>query len=270
MSVDRSDASRTWHFGVVAQWWAEFNVGGPELPFFRSMIERYGQPALDVACGTGRLLLPYLEDGLDVDGCDVSPDMVGHARRLAARKRLTPHLFEQAMHELDLPRRYRTIFVCGGFGIGGNRQWCREALRRFHHHLEPGGALVLDVYAPYANPSQWEYWQLARKGDLPQPWGEPASPRPASDGSGLVLLARLVDFDPLEQVATLEMRGQRFREGRLEVDETYTLKEVLYLPAEVTLLLESAGFDRIEILDGYTGATASRTSSVHVFVARKP
>ena len=31
---------------------------------------------LDVACGTGRLLIPYVADGLDVDGCDVSPDMI--------------------------------------------------------------------------------------------------------------------------------------------------------------------------------------------------
>ena len=43
----------TWHHGVVARWWAEFNVdGGPELAFYRGFVEA-GQPALDVACGTG-------------------------------------------------------------------------------------------------------------------------------------------------------------------------------------------------------------------------
>jgi hypothetical protein len=61
----------TWHYGVVAQWWAEFNVDGPEVDYFKTIIQRYGEPALDVACGTGRLLLPYLRAGLDVDGCDV-------------------------------------------------------------------------------------------------------------------------------------------------------------------------------------------------------
>jgi hypothetical protein len=34
--------------------------------YFRRHVEA-GQPALDLACGTGRLLLPYLRDGLDVD-----------------------------------------------------------------------------------------------------------------------------------------------------------------------------------------------------------
>lgn len=43
----------------MAQWWAEFNTGGPEIEYFGRFVER-GQPALDAGCGTGRLLLPWL------------------------------------------------------------------------------------------------------------------------------------------------------------------------------------------------------------------
>ena len=65
-----------WHYGLVARDWAEFATeGGPEASYFRGVIERYGQPALDLGCGTGRLLLPLLQSGLDVDGCDYSQDM---------------------------------------------------------------------------------------------------------------------------------------------------------------------------------------------------
>ena len=39
---------RTWHYGLVATWWAEFHHGGPEIEFLRPLIEA-GQPALDVA-----------------------------------------------------------------------------------------------------------------------------------------------------------------------------------------------------------------------------
>jgi len=56
---------QTWHYGLVAQWWAEFNTEGPEIAYFQLCIARSGQPALDVACGTGRLLLPYLRAGLE-------------------------------------------------------------------------------------------------------------------------------------------------------------------------------------------------------------
>src|SRR5580765_4633163 len=114
----------TWHHGVVATWWAEFNgdFRPHEVPYFQRFIERDGQPALDVACGTGRLLIPYLRAGLDVDGCDVSADMVARCRDKAAREGLSPTLFVQPMHELDLQRSYRTIYVCGAFGLGSTRE----------------------------------------------------------------------------------------------------------------------------------------------------
>ena len=67
---------RTWHYGLIARWWAEFNHGGSDIEFFQNTIRRYGQPALDAGCGTGRLLLPFLHSGLDVDGSAVSPDMI--------------------------------------------------------------------------------------------------------------------------------------------------------------------------------------------------
>ena len=119
---------QTWHYGLVAKWWAEFRDEGPEIAYYQECIKRYGQPALDVACGTGRLLLPYLRAGLDVDGCDISPDMLALCREKAAREGLSPRLYQQAMHELDLPWTYKTIFVCGSFGIGGDRRQDFEAL----------------------------------------------------------------------------------------------------------------------------------------------
>src|SRR5439155_750840 len=115
-----------------------------EIPYFQRYIER-GQPALDVACGTGRLLLPYLRAGLDVDGCGVSADMVALCREKAELEGLSPTLWAQPMHELDPPRTYKTIFVCGAFGLGSTREHDFEALRRFRDDLEPGGTLLLDV-----------------------------------------------------------------------------------------------------------------------------
>jgi SAM-dependent methyltransferase len=134
---------RTWHYGLVARWWAEFNSPDPdELAFYRRIIEGNGQPALDLACGAGRLLLPLLSAGLDIDGCDISPDMLVYCREGAARQRLTAMLYEQAMYELDLPRSYRTIYICDSFGIGGRRDQDAAALRRCYDHLDPGGTSV--------------------------------------------------------------------------------------------------------------------------------
>jgi SAM-dependent methyltransferase len=260
---------QTWHYGLMAQWWSEFNVGGPEIAYFQQFIEGAGQPALDVACGTGRLLLPYLRAGLDVDGCDISEDMLACCRDQAAREGLTPRLYAQATHELDLPRKYRTIIVCGSFGIGGKRDWDVEALRRLYRHLEPGGLLVLDNEVPYANAEFWRYWLSADRRELPGAWPESGTRRRTSDGSELELRSRVVELDPLEQCLTLEMRISLWRDGRLVTEEERILKEILYFKHEVLQLLAQVGFTGIDVRGGYTGAPPTPDDAFLVFIAHK-
>src|SRR3954470_22462100 len=147
----------TWHHGLVADWWAMFNTEGPEIAYFGEYVAA-GQPALDAGCGAGRLLVPWLLRGYDVDGCDVSADMVARCRDRGAREGVEPVLFVQPLHDLDPPRRYRTIVACGVLGLGSTRPQDEEALRRLHGALEPGGTLVLDHETPYANARRWPLW----------------------------------------------------------------------------------------------------------------
>ena len=75
-------------------------------------------------------------------------------RREAEHEGLAPRLFEQAMHALDLPRMYRTIYICDSFGIAGSA----ETLQRCYQHLAPGGALVFNVSLPYGEADRWNCW----------------------------------------------------------------------------------------------------------------
>lgn len=264
--------ARTWHYGVVARWWAEFNTGGPEIDYFRPFVEA-GQPALDAACGTGRLLIPYLQAGLDVDGSDISPDMLELCRERAEREGLEPPgLYAQAMHELDIPRSYRTIIVCGGFGLGGHREHDAEGLRRLYEHLEPGGVLVLDNEVPYASsPSHWwKYWLREGRAELPRAWRAEGERRVGADGVEYELNSRLVDFDALSQRVTLEMRASMRRDGELEAEDEHVLVMTLYFTHEIVLMLEQAGLVCVELRAGYTGAEPTRDDDFIVFIAKKP
>src|SRR5205823_10240980 len=101
-------------------------------------------------------------------GCDVSADMIERCRERAAEEELHPQLTVQALHQLAPPRRYRTIVVCGVFGLGSTRQQDTEALRRLHAALAPGGQLVIDNEVPYGDPDYWALWPPRARTGLPE------------------------------------------------------------------------------------------------------
>jgi len=265
-----AEPPQTWHYGLIARYWALFNddFRPHEIPYFQRFIEDGGQPALDVGCGSGRLLLPYLRAGLDVDGCDVSADMIAVCREKAEAEGLSPTLHVQPMHELDLPRRYSTIYVCGAFGLGSTRDQDREALRRFRDHLEPGGTLLVDIEVPYADTRQWPLWTREGREALPQEPRAPERGDPAPDGAEYGLVSRYVGFDPLEQRVSLEMTARRWRDGALEAEETHSLDIGLYFKNELLLMLEQAGFDDVVVHGDHVEADPTPDDDFVVFVAK--
>ena len=71
------------YHGLMAEAWDLLRgdtSGWDDRPFYLELIRRFGEPALDVGCGTGRLLLDYLAEGIEIDGVDVSPDMLAVCR----------------------------------------------------------------------------------------------------------------------------------------------------------------------------------------------
>ena len=72
----------------------------PDRSFYRTIILNDGEPALDVGCGTGRLLLDYLSEGLDVDGVEISPEMLKICMEKARGMGLNPTLYQQGIESL--------------------------------------------------------------------------------------------------------------------------------------------------------------------------
>ncbi len=252
----------------MAQHWARNNTTGPEIAYYHQLIEQYGQPALDAGCGTGRLLIPFLRAGLDVDGCDISGDMLAYCQQTAEREGLLPRLYRQALHNLDLPRHYQTIVVCGAFGIGVSREQDFAALQRFYHHLVPGGLLLLECEPAYRDAKLWPLWQKDARRHLPEPWPDDIGKAPEDDDD-YELHYRLVAVDPLEQRTTGEMRMLLFQDRQLVADDIHTLTSNYYFRNELQLLLEKAGF-KIEAEKGdWTDEDVTADHDVIVFFARK-
>lgn len=260
---------QTWHYGLVARWWANKVAEPAELAFYGDAIRQFGEPALDLACGTGRILVPLLAQGLDVDGVDLSEDMLEGCRQRAAAKGVEPQLWAQGMRELDLRRRYRTIFICDSFGIGGSRTDDRETVRRAFEHLEPGGALVMHVGYPYDDEEEWPLWLPHHRDGLPNDWPATGGRQTLAGDGELEQRVRLVDLDPREQRIVLGISGRHWLGETLVAEEEREIAISLYFEQELRLMLELAGFDRIEVQAGYSGKPATVDDADITFIASR-
>ena len=75
--------------------------------------------------------MPFLRDGLAVEGLDASAEMLAICRSKAAHVGVTPTLYQQLMQDVDLPTRYRTVFIPAcSFQILAERHEAFEALQR--------------------------------------------------------------------------------------------------------------------------------------------
>jgi len=258
-----------WHYGLMAERWAEFINEAREVPYFLSKIEQYGQPVLDLGCGTGRVLLPLLGKGVDIDGCDFSDDMLKFCRQKAKQAGFNPNLYQSSMHAFDIPRKYKLIYICDSFGLSGSRDNDLETLKRCHSNLEDGGALVVNIQADYSDPDWWSMWLSENRKSLPRPYPEKGEGRIASDGSEHFGQFRLTAFDPLNQSYIREVRLEKWVEGKLDRFEEYTLRGNIYFKNELLLMLKVAGFHDITICGDYKEEMATADHEEIVFTALK-
>ena len=99
--------------GLVAELYAPLRSFTSDPAEYASFIASSGEPALELGCGDGDPLLDLRALGLDVDGVDSSADMLDRLRASAAARGLSVTVHQQRMEDLDLPRRYRSIFLAG-------------------------------------------------------------------------------------------------------------------------------------------------------------
>jgi SAM-dependent methyltransferase len=119
-----------------------------DVDLYLNYARAVGAPALELGCGSGRLLKPLAQHGIEVVGVDSSPAMLARARQYLQEHNALAQveLLEADARALHLNRRFRLAFVAlNSFAQFTTRQDQRAVLRVLHEHLLPGGTLILDL-----------------------------------------------------------------------------------------------------------------------------
>lgn len=141
--------------GLVADLYQPLKAHTFDAEPYREFITRHGEPALELGCGDGEPLLDLRAQGLDVDGVDSSSDMLDRCAEQAAARGLTVTLHHQRMEALDLPRRYRSIFLAGPtLTLLPDDDTAGRALSSIARHLDSGGRALVPVSQPAPFPPE--------------------------------------------------------------------------------------------------------------------
>jgi ubiquinone/menaquinone biosynthesis C-methylase UbiE len=231
--------------------------------FYLDVVRESGAPVLDVGCGTGRLLLDFMEQGIEVDGVDNSPEMLALLQEKAEKMGLQPTVYLQQMEELDLPRQYRTIIVpSSSFQLVTDLDKAHEAMHRFYKHLLPGGTLAMPFMVLWTKPSTEKI--------VREEWGTPREKTRPEDGAIVTRRSRST-YDLENQLESTEDRYELTLNGKIIASERYSRSPATrwYTQQQAIKLYEKAGFTNIRLTHEFSHEPALDSDWLFCVVSEK-
>jgi len=233
-----------------------------DVTFYRDAARDFGDPILELGCGTGRITMALAEAGKRVTGLDLSERMLERAARkraaLYTEERERVHLVQGNMARFDLGERFRLVII--PFRPFQHLLEVRQqvdCLDYVRKHLAPGGRLILDMFQTDAE----------RMHDPVHMREMLVTEYKTADGRQVRITERVVAFHRAEQRNDVEMIFSiRHPDGRQErLVFAWTLR--YFFRYEIEHLLARCGF-RVTALYGNFDRTPIRDDSPEmIFVA---
>ncbi|MEP6495854.1 MAG: class I SAM-dependent methyltransferase [bacterium] len=208
----------------------------PDIAFYVEECARGAGNVLELACGTGRVLIPVARAGMNIVGVDRSARMLARCRdKVAAetpvvRERITLHAAD--MCDVNLGETFATVIIpfrpLQHLMTIDEQLACFDGVRR---HLAPGGRLIFDVFNPdlgrIASPSTKE-WEDTPETTLP-------------DGRRFRRGGRLAAVHRLDQINDVELIYYLTRDGEATERRVHAFKMRWFLRQELEHLLARSG-----------------------------
>jgi|HubBroStandDraft_5_1064220.scaffolds.fasta_scaffold178658_2 SAM-dependent methyltransferase len=225
-------------------------VSDNQLKFYLTLAQRAAGPILELACGTGQIIVPIAATGMTAVGLDNSPEMVAAARRRAQAAGVRVELVEADMRNFDLGQKFSLIFIARNSLL----HLCEQhefaglfaAVRR---HLSPDGILAFDIFKPNSSRRS-----LASAERMP-------AMRKTSPLYGELIVEETSDYDTLSQVN----RATWFISTSQQRDAWVAPLHLRWIfPQELLALLAANGLRLVRRDGDYSGGAFTRESQLQV------
>jgi SAM-dependent methyltransferase len=231
-----------------------------DVPFYLRQAEQAGGPVVELACGTGRVLLPIARAGFEITGIDLSQAMLD---KLQAKLDKEPREVQSRvalkcadMRDYRFTRKFRLVFCTGNSFLHlmttDDQLACLAGVRDY---LADNGRLVISVFAP-------SYRRLAATDETNTSLYR--DPESGLDMTLTEISHRRFNDQAIDSSAFADRTGQ---DGTVR---RYSAKVTLCWihHREMLLLLRCAGFDIVDVYGGWDRRPFDHNSQVQIFVAR--
>src|SRR5256714_9941882 len=249
----------------IADYYDEAPIGKgrvQDVAFYRNAARDFGDPILELGCGTGRITMALAEAGKRITGLDLSGRMLERAvkkraaLRVEARERV--HLVQGDMARFDLGEKFRLVIIPFRpfLDLLEVRQQvdCLNCVRK---HLAPGGRLILDVFQTDAE----------RMHDPVHMREMLVTEYKTDDGRQVRVTERVTAFHRAEQRNDVEMIFSiRHPDGRQErLVFAWTFRD--FFRYEIEHLLARCGFRDTALYGNFDRSTLADSSPEMIYIA---
>jgi SAM-dependent methyltransferase len=206
-----------------------YSIGG-DIEYYLERLNRTKGRVLEAGVGSGRFLIPLLENGYNVEGIDYSPEMLDLCRKRCKERGFKPNLYEGNLSNFSLDSKYEAIVMpTGSFCLIENSKDAMDALKCMYNHLILGGRLIVDLLLP----TDW------RTGEIASSYYE------VSKEEGIALERKSVEMNWIDQYTLTILKYEKWRNGKLIDTELQRFPIRWYGIEEFQHILKSIGFSDI-------------------------
>jgi SAM-dependent methyltransferase len=207
-----------------------------ELDFYLKEAKKTKGKVLEAACGTGRILLPLLEAGVNIEGFDLSIKMLDVLKKKAKKKNLKPKVWRADMRNFRSNKKYDLIIIpYRAFNHVEKSEDQIMTLKNLKKHLKKGGKLILNFFYPDFN-------YIARMN------GKASKKSKVMIKGRKYLISEIPRYSPVDQLIRVDwiFEDEKGKKKKiLKIHLCYIYKK------EFELLLKLSGFSKWKVYGGF-------------------
>ena len=203
---------------------------GDFLDFYKRQIARYGEPVLELACGSGRLTIPLAEAGVEIMGLDISEEMLNLATLKASERGVNLPVVRGDVRSFNLSKEFKFIFIpAQSLTHLHTREEIEDCFSCVRRHLAEDGRFLVELFNPSVK-------LLARDSAHRYDVGEYEGP---NEEGGRVFVTEAVRYDAATQINYIRWF---LRNERNDLERVLSFEMRQFFPQEIDALLWYNGF----------------------------